>query len=152
VEAPEGFWQRVNGLKEKLLGLRLPSTLWGFPVEATDDIQGDDPSISHPQGAQKRRGERGIALLIAIMIISIMMLFTSELIIMSQVNITLATHQRDNVKAEFLAKSGMNAALLLLASDKAFDLYQAQQNPKQSVEKPWKWPSSSRRNLALMQS
>ena len=133
-----GFWKHVSRFLTRLIHIRLPSTLWGFPVESDEKSKahplssssGGENSSAPGEALLRRRGERGIALLIAIMIISIMMLFTSELILMSQVNITLATHQRDNVKAEFLAKSGLNAAMLLVASDKAFDLYQAQQNPK----------------------
>ncbi len=94
-------------------------THWGFPVGPETPLQ-----------PQKIRNQRGISLLIAIMIISIMMLFTSDLILTSQVNITLAAHQRDGVKAEYMAKSGLNVAILLLSSDFAYDLYQAQQNPQ----------------------
>lgn len=91
----------------------LPETYMGFPVDETGD-----------NGRQTNtEGKRGIALIIAIMIISVMMLFTSDLILNSQVNISLATSARDNVKAEYMAKSGLNVALLLLASDLAYDLY-----------------------------
>lgn len=93
---------------------RLPHTYMGFPVDETGD------NGRTPVGDS---GKRGIALIIAIMIISVMMLFTSDLILSSQVNITLASTNRDNIKAEYMAKSGMNAALLLLTSDLAYDLY-----------------------------
>ncbi len=97
-----------------------PSTLWGFPVE--------DEGVSSAGGRDQTK--RGIALIMAIMIMSIMMMFSTDLILTSQVNLTLATTHRDNLKSEYLAKSGMNAALLLLSSDLAYDLFNAQQNPK----------------------
>jgi type II secretory pathway component PulK len=101
-----------------------PTTLWLFPVE---------PEGASTAAARQAAGRRGIALLIAIMIISVMMLFTSDLILSSQVNLTLATQTRDNLKAEYMAKSGLNAATLLLASDLAYVLFQAQQDPKASL-------------------
>jgi type II secretory pathway component PulK len=104
--------RKLDQLK-KLLD-RLPHTYMGFPVDETGN-NGRSPAGDH--------GKRGIALIIAIMIISVMMLFTSDLILSSQVNITLASTNRDNIKAEYMAKSGMNAALLLLTSDLAYDLY-----------------------------
>ncbi len=100
---------------------KLPKTLYGFPVEA------DGLSTAAAKDDTKKKG---IALIIAIMIISVMMLFTTDLIISSQVNVSLAAAQRDTVKAEYLAKSGFNAALLLIAADFAYDLFNAQQNPK----------------------
>lgn len=92
----------------------LPATYMGFPV---------DESGANGRYAAAPEGKRGIALIIAIMIISVMMLFTSDLILTSQVNISLATSARDNIKAEYMAKSGLNVSLLLLASDLAYDLY-----------------------------
>lgn len=103
--------------------MKLPTTYWGFPVE----------EAGRSQAGQKPPGDRGIALIIAIMIISIMMLFTSDLILSSQVNMSIATSYRDNIKAEYMAKSGMNAGLILLASDMAYDLFQAQQDPKATL-------------------
>lgn len=114
-----------QSLRKKLAALvpKLPETYFCFPV-------GDD---QEPLTNGKAKGSRGIALLIAIMIISIMMLFTSDLILSSQVNIKLATTVRDNIKAEYMAKSALNAGLLLLSADLAYDLYQAQQNPKATL-------------------
>lgn len=123
--------------------LRLPETLYGFPVEARGDRMPSSPEPVSPcdksaglgldaggEGWRERQGSRGIALIIAIMIISVMMLFTSDLILSSQVNLTLATQVRDNLKAEYMAKSALNVATLLISSDFAYDLFQAQTNPK----------------------
>lgn len=103
--------------------IKLPKMLWGFPVEA----------VGASTAKAKDQGKRGIALIIAIMIISVMMLFTSDLILSSQVNLSLATSYRDNLKAEYMAKSGLNAAQLLLSADLAYDLFQAQQDPKATL-------------------
>jgi hypothetical protein len=104
---------------------RLPTTHLGFPVEAPPRLRAPGPGAG--DGA---RHQRGIALIIAIMIISVMMLFTTDLILSSQVNMSLATTNRDNAKGEFLAKSAFNIALMLITADFAYDLFNAQQNPK----------------------
>lgn len=117
---------------------KMPQTLYGFPVE-------DEglPAAGVDGAPAKNPKEKGIALVIAIMIISIMMLFTTDLIVSSQVNISLASAQRDAVKAEYMAKSGFNAALLLLSADFAYDLFNAQQNPKAGLsDGPGDWWSA----------
>jgi type II secretory pathway component PulK len=114
---------------------KLPRTRWGFPVadasppKVSADASPDTVCDAAGTAASNRDGQRGIALIIAIMIISVMMLFTSDLILSSQVNLTLATHTKDNLKAEYMAKSGLNLANLLLMADFAYTLFQAQQNP-----------------------
>lgn len=114
----------MGHLPKLLKRLRPPATLYGFPVEQ----EGRSDAAGKSQ-----KGKRGVALIIAIMIISIMMLSTSELILTSQVNVTLATQGRDNLKAEYMARSGFNAGLLLLSADFAYDLFMAQQNPKSGL-------------------
>ena len=69
-------------------------------------------------------------MIIAIMVISVMMLFSSDLILSSQVNLELSVKRRDNLKAEYMAKSGANAAFMLLSADFAYDLFQASQAPQ----------------------
>lgn len=87
----------------------IPKTRWLFPVgEVSDDA--------------RPREQRGLALMIAVMIISIMMMFASDFIISSTVNITRASAQRDNIKAEYVAKSGMNWALWLNLFDYGLQL------------------------------
>ncbi len=94
-----------------------PKTYFGFPVAVTD-----------------KGGERGIALIIAVMILSIMMLFTSDLILSSQVDATLAGNVRDSGKAEYLAKSAVNVARLLISTDFLMDLELAQLDPKATLK------------------
>jgi type II secretory pathway component PulK len=77
--------------------IKLPRTWFLFPV-AEDDDCGDG------------RHDRGVALMVAIMVLSIMMMFIADLIVSSTVNLTQASAQRDNIRAEYLAKSGANWA------------------------------------------
>jgi type II secretory pathway component PulK len=111
-------------MERVLKKVRWPSTLLGFPVEDAPRRPGD------PTPDPRVRGKRGVALIIAIMIISVMMLITSDLILTSQVNIALAAAHRDNLKAEYMARSAANLATMLLSADFAYDLFQAQQMPK----------------------
>lgn len=62
----------------------------------------------------------------AIMIVSVMMLLTTDLIINSQVNVTLATTNRDNLKAEYMAKAAYNFISLFVSADLAFKLTKVQ--------------------------
>jgi type II secretory pathway component PulK len=79
-----------------------PVTMFLFPVgEKTEESSGQP------------RSERGIALMVAVMIISIMMMFAAEFIVSSTVNLTRASAQRDNVRAEYIAKSAANWATWL---------------------------------------
>jgi general secretion pathway protein K len=97
--------------------LRWPKTIWGFPVAEADAV---------PKASLRKRG---VALIIAIMIISVMMMLTTDMIVNSQVNLQMAVAQRDNLKGEFMAKSAFNVGLMLLSADFAYDLFQAQQAP-----------------------
>ncbi len=93
---------------------RLPHTQCGFPVA---DANGPAP------GGGKR--SRGISLIIAVVVIAMMMVFSSDLILNSQVNLELAVAQRDNVKAEYMAKSALNLGIFLVSADFALDLFLA---------------------------
>ena len=88
-----------------------PHTYWGLPVASP--AQHDKP----------RQRQAGVAIIIAVMIISLMMVFTADIIINSQVHIELVSANRDNSTAEYLAKSGYNLALLLLSIDYGVDLF-----------------------------
>ena len=90
-----------------------PRTYWGFPVTATTDV------------ARARR--RGVAIIVAVMIISLMMVFTADMIVSSQVNLELVSAARDNTVAEYLSKSGYNLALFLLSIDYGVDLFKQAQ-------------------------
>jgi type II secretory pathway component PulK len=102
-----------SGLRTSLKKLRieLPQTQLGFPMDHAVDRDATRPMKS-----------RGIALIIAIMIISIMMMFASDFIVSSTVDLTLAAATRDNIKAEYVAKSGANWATWLNLFDYGLDV------------------------------
>lgn len=112
----------MNIWRHGILG-HLPKTHWGFPV-ATRKSKGN-------AGNEK---QRGIALLMAIMIISTAILFASDLILTSQVGLELAVKNRDSVKAEYMAKSANKMALFLLSADYGLDLFLA--SPQSPMKKP----------------
>ena len=85
-----------------------PAIEWGFPVAA-------------PEATGKGR-IGGVAMLIAVMMIALMMLFAADSIVSSQVDLQLAVIQRDRIRAEYVAKSGFNLATFLLSADLAKDL------------------------------
>lgn len=92
-----------------------PQTHWGFPVASA----GTTPT--------PRQRRRGVAIIVAVMIISLMMVFTADMIVSSQVNLELVTAARDNIVAEYLSKSGYNLALFLLSIDYGIDLFKQSQ-------------------------
>lgn len=97
---------------------RLPKTTALFPIDP-------DPEID-----LTTRKSRGVALIIAIMIISVMMMFASDFIVSSTVDLTMASSERDNVKAEYVAKSGANWALWLNLFDYGIELnFSASKDP-----------------------
>lgn len=83
----------------------------GFPVPVTQQDDG-----------QRYEKSKGIALLIAIFMTAMLLLFMSDMIINSTIEVKLAAAHRDNTKAEYTAKSGVNLATMLLQSDLALDL------------------------------
>ncbi len=68
-------------------------------------------------------GERGVALLIAIMVVAMITIFSTDLIINSQINLEQAVSGRDTLKAEYNAKSGLNLGLFLILVDLALDKF-----------------------------
>ncbi len=86
---------------------------WGFPVSSASSLAEHDSAIAT---------KRGIAMLIAIFMTAMMMLFMSDMIVNATVDAKLAAANRDNIKAEYIAKSGVNLALFLLTADMAVDL------------------------------
>ncbi len=66
-------------------------------------------------------GERGIALIMAIIIIGICAVFVANLTLSSQVGLQNAVATRDRVRSEYLAKSALNLADFMLTMDFAID-------------------------------
>ena len=91
---------------------RMPNLHFGFPVELEEGST--KPSVQEKS--------RGVALMIAVMIISIMIMFATDFIVSASVDLTLATAQRDNIRAEYVAKSGANWALWLNLFDYGLEL------------------------------
>ncbi|MGE0172169.1 MAG: general secretion pathway protein GspK [Oligoflexales bacterium] len=99
---------------------------WGFPVGELED----------EQTSARTEKESGVALIIAIMIISTIVIFTTDMIINSSVNLQLAVANRDNIKAEYVAKSGANLSLFLISADWGVDLFQYQMQNKKPSDSP----------------
>ena len=92
-----------------------PNTFLGFPV--------GEPEPDQNPGDRK---SRGIAMIIVMFMITVMALFSADMIVTSAVDAQLAAGNRDNLKAEYIAKSGANLATFLLMADLAVDLGQAE--------------------------
>ena len=101
----------------------------GFPI--ADRTQGDSQDCQTKTQSQK---QKGIALMVTIIIIAVMMMFASDLILNSQVNLETTVKQRDNVRAEYLAKSGFKLALFLVSIDHGIDLFMSSpQSPQKKA-------------------
>jgi len=87
---------------------------WGFPVQKEEGNAADASSA--------KEGSRGIAMMIAIFMTAMMMLFMSDILINSTVDVRLSVAGRDNLKSEYMAKSGANMGLFLITTDLAIDV------------------------------
>jgi type II secretory pathway component PulK len=92
---------------------RWPRMYAFFPVGSADEQGSKNDSI------------RGVALMIAIMVVVIVFTFTTDLVISSRVAVESSMRHRDNVKAEFMAKSALNLALFVLSIDYGVDKFRA---------------------------
>ena len=84
------------------------------------------PSSAHqsPPSPVGRRRERGVALIIAVTAIAVLTVVATDFAYNSRVDLQLATNQRDEVRAYFLARSGIGMARLLLRFQKQLDQVQ----------------------------
>jgi general secretion pathway protein K len=64
-----------------------------------------------------QRKERGIALILALLVITLLFVMVVEFNYLTRVDITIAANIRDATKALYTAKSGLNAAIALLKRD-----------------------------------
>src|SRR4051812_32952415 len=76
------------------------------------------------RGAGSARAQRGVALLIVIISITLLALMASEFAYNSRVDLQLATNQRDEIRAYYLARSGIGLSRLLLKFQKQVDAIQ----------------------------
>ncbi|MBF0442025.1 MAG: general secretion pathway protein GspK [Oligoflexales bacterium] len=103
--------------------LRMPKTYLGFPISEDDGKNTD-------QNKSPSARSRGVAMIIAIMLTAMMLIFSVDMVINSTVNLQLSSSNRDNVKGEYLAKSGINLAIFLIIANWGIDLYQYQMMQK----------------------
>src|SRR5215813_964838 len=75
-----------------------------------------------------RRGgsssERGVAMIIAVVSIAILTVVATEFVYNSRVDLQMATNQRDEIRAYYLARSGLGLSRLLLRFQKQMDQVQ----------------------------
>jgi general secretion pathway protein K len=70
---------------------------------------------------RRRKDERGVALLMVVLSIAILAAVAADFAYSSRVDLELAVHQRDALRAEYLARSGLGMARLLLQFQKQLD-------------------------------
>ncbi len=71
--------------------------------------------------SRRPKNQRGVALLLVVVSIAILAAVAAEFAYSSRVDLQLATHQRDALRAEYLARSGLGMARLLLQFQKQLD-------------------------------
>ena len=105
-------------------------TYWGFP-------------LSSRSGPLRNAKRKGVAIILAILLSAVVVIFSTDLIIVSQVSLQLASKHRDNVKAEYMARSSLNLATFLLLADFGVDWFMKSdqsplpQDPKDSGSEFW---------------
>ncbi len=62
------------------------------------------------RGINKRDSEKGIVLVIVIIIIAILMILVGDLIYFTQIDTEISSNTRDEIKARYIAKSGIHVA------------------------------------------
>jgi general secretion pathway protein K len=81
--------------------------------------------MSAPLQARRRRvgrpGERGVALIIAVVAITLLTVVATDFAYNTRVDLQLATNQRDELRAHYLAQSGVGMSRLLLRFQKQLD-------------------------------
>ncbi len=73
------------------------------------------------QGSPELRSQRGVALMLAIMIIAMMVVFSVDMIVSSRVQIEKTNRVKELFAAEYLAKSGQEIAQVLIGVDTLVD-------------------------------
>jgi type II secretory pathway component PulK len=108
-----------------------PALHWGFPLGAEAPARGE-----------KHSTQRGVSLLIAVMVIVVMVSMIAEMIVSTTVQIELASGTRDRLKAEYLAKSGYNLAAFFLSISHAVDIVRASDKLGALKQEPMDGPQS----------
>lgn len=74
-----------------------------------------------PRGPQGQRRSRGVALIIAVVSIALLTVIATEFAYNSRVDLQLAANQRDEVRAYYMARSGVAMSRLLLRFQRQVD-------------------------------
>lgn len=88
-----------------------------------EDFKSDskNESTSFLQAFTQKK-EKGIALMMALMVTIVVMMYAGDMIVTSAVSLERAVANSDQVKAEFVAKSGMNLTVFMVLADWGIDL------------------------------
>lgn len=90
-------------------------------MRADSQMRPNEPSASRRARGASARSQRGVAMIIAVVAIAILTVVATELAYNSRVDLQMATNQRDEVRAYYLARSGMGLSRLLLRFQKQLD-------------------------------
>ncbi|HZH04201.1 MAG TPA: type II secretion system minor pseudopilin GspK, partial [Myxococcaceae bacterium] len=71
--------------------------------------------------ARPRKNERGVAMLIAIISIAVLTVLATEFAYNSRVDLQMATNARDELRAYYMARSGVQLSRLLLRFQRQID-------------------------------
>jgi general secretion pathway protein K len=113
-----------------------------FHVSRNSDVERARPALGNVNTRIPSPRQRGVALVVVITSIAILAVFVAELIENTTTDFHVATAQRDRLKAEYLARSGVNLTRLLIAREKQIrqvvgmllqPLYQGAQVPQLNV-------------------
>jgi general secretion pathway protein K len=120
-----------------------PSTRpWRYGYVSEAELRGARRRSERGGERKAQPGRRGVALVVVITSIAILAVFVAELIENTTTDFHVATAQRDRLKAEYLAKSGINLTRLLIAREPQIrravgmllqPLYQGAQPPQLNV-------------------
>jgi general secretion pathway protein K len=122
-------------MKHRLFkNLKLPETYWGFPVADASVDSGSDENQELQDKNGNPKPNQGIALLLAIMMVAIVMGFMADMIVSASVSVELAQGSRDRIKAEYMAKAGLNLARFVTQIDWGIDMFMHSQSKKMPTD------------------
>jgi type II secretory pathway component PulK len=104
--------RKLSFLKNQMKLSSKPKVKFGFPV-SSHESDSDSPKES----------QKGIAIIIALMIITFMVGFMTDLVLSSRVSNQMSINIEEKGKAEYLAKSGVNFAKFIILIDWGLDLF-----------------------------
>ena len=106
--------------------MRASSKLGLFPLVGSTDSSARDlrppPALMRRDDARRaprRRREKGIALVVATIAITILTIALADMHQNTATSFSLATTQRDRLRAEYMARSGINLTRMLVANEPA---------------------------------